>query len=61
MSANCCQTPVSEAPGYRQLLSLQADALDFLGHAGNYAATLKVGAVQIVRQARTERRSRCAG
>ncbi len=64
MSAKCCETPVSAAPGYSQVLwialavnalmfvvevvaglfagslSLQADALDFLGDAGNYALSL---------------------
>ena len=64
MSARCCGTPFSAAPGYSRVLwvalvvnalmfvvevvaglfagslSLQADALDFLGDAGNYALSL---------------------
>ena len=64
MSAACCNTPSSGAPGYGRVLwialivnaamfvvetvaglisgslSLQADALDFLGDAGNYALSL---------------------
>jgi len=64
MSATCCETPISSAPGYGRVLwialvvnaamflvevvagvfagslSLQADALDFLGDAANYALSL---------------------
>ena len=64
MSATCCETPISSAPGYGRVLwialvvnavmfvvevvagvfagslSLQADALDFLSDAANYALSL---------------------